>query len=341
MPVPSLRGFTVGVTADRRGEEQALMFRRLDLDVVHAPVMKTVPVSHDGRLRAATEALIADPPDYLVANTGLGMRSWWGQLAGWGLEEGLFAALDGHTRIAARGPKAVGATRMIGLEIWQRAPDEQLATVGRQLLAEGVDGCRVAVQLHGEDRQDLTEVLRAAGAEVIELPVYRWTLPSDDQPAFDLIEGCCRGSVDALTFTAGPQIRNLMTLARSVGLADALISACAGDDLLVACIGPVCAAVAVEEGLVDVAVPEHWRLGSMVRMVAEKLEGRRRLVRLDGRDAILQGSVAVVDGEEVRLDDDRRSALRALYAADPHAADLYAADLHAAGAYPGGGAEHR
>jgi uroporphyrinogen-III synthase len=311
MAVPSLRGFTVGVTADRRGEEQALMFRRLDLEVVHAAVMRTEPVPDDGRLRATTEALIADPPDYLVANTGLGMRSWWGRVTEWGLQDALFAALSEHTRIAARGPKAVGATRIIGLEIWQRAPDEQLATVGRQLLAEGVRGRRVAVQLHGEDRQELTEVLRAAGAVVTEIPVYRWMLPSDGRPAFELIEGCCRGSIDAITFTAGPQVRNLMALARSVGLADALMGAAQSDDLLVACIGPVCAAVAIEEGLVDVSVPEHWRLGALVRMVAERLEDRRRVVPLDGQEAILQGSIAVVGGKEIRLDEDRRSELRA------------------------------
>ncbi len=287
------------------------MLRRLDLDVVHAPVMKT-ELTDDGRLRAATEALIAAPPDFLVANTGLGMRSWWGKLAGWGLEEELRAALT-HTRVAARGPKAAGAARIIGLEVWWRSPDEQLATVGRRLLGEGMEGRRVAIQLHGEDRQDLVQVLRSAGAEVIELPVYRWTLPADDRSALDLIGRCCRGSVDAVTFTAGPQVRNLMALARSVGLADALVGACRGEDLLVACVGPVCAAVAAEEGLDDVAVPEHWRLGSLVRMVAEHLDRRRRVVQVDGRDAVLQGSLAVVDGGEVPLDDEQRSALRAAY----------------------------
>ena len=150
------------------------MLRRADLEVVHAPVMRTVPVPEDGHLRVVTEAIIADPPDYLVANTGLGMRSWWGLVTGWGRHDALFAALDGHTRIAARGPKAVGATRIIGLEIWQRAPDEQLATVGRQLVAAGIDGRRVAVQLHGDDSQELTETLPRRGGgghRVAHLPV--------------------------------------------------------------------------------------------------------------------------------------------------------------------------
>jgi uroporphyrinogen-III synthase len=271
--LPQSRAFTVGVTADRRGDDQALMLRRLGFDVVHAPVMRTEPVGDDGRLRAATEELISSPPHYLVANTGLGMRSWWGKVTEWGLDTALFDALR-QTRIASRGPKATGATRVIGLEVWWKAPDEQLATVGEHLVAEGIVAARVAVQLHGEDHQDLTPRLEAAGAEVVELPVYRWALPVDDGAALDLIEGCCTGRVDAITFTAGPQVRNLMALARSVGLADSLRAACASGELVVACIGPVCAGVAREEGLHDLAVPDHWRLGSLVRLVADSLAER-------------------------------------------------------------------
>ena len=256
------------------------MLRRLGLDVIHATVMRTEPVSDDGRLRAATEELIASPPHYLVANTGLGMRSWWGKVAEWGLVAALFDALR-DTRIASRGPKATGATRVIGLEVWWKAPDERLATVGEQLLAEGVVSRRVALQLHGDDHQELTAMLEAAGAEVIELPVYRWTRPADAAAALDLIEGCCTGRVDAITFTAGPQVRNLMALARSVGLAEGLRAACASGELVVACIGPVCAGAAHEAGLHDLAVPEHWRLGSLVRLVADILAERGAIIRDD------------------------------------------------------------
>lgn len=264
---------TVGVTADRRGEDQALMFRRLGFRVVHAPVMSTVPAGEDGRLRPLTERLIAQPPDFLVANTGLGVRSWLGQARQWGCEQRLLAALAAGTRIAARGPKAAGAVRSAGLEVWWRAPDEQLATVAARLVEEGVAGARVALQLHGDDRQTLTRTLSEAGAEVVELPVYRWRLPSDQGAVLDLIGACVQGDVQAVTFTAGPQVRNLMALARAGGLAADLARAAAGGGLLVACVGPVCAGVAAEEGLGTAAVPEHWRLGSLVRLVAERLSG--------------------------------------------------------------------
>lgn len=311
MEIPPLRGFTVGVTADRRGEDQAVMLRRLDLDVVHAPVMATVRAPEEEALQAVTQQLSERPPDYLVANTGMGIRTWLGLAAGWGTADDLLGALASHTRVLARGPKAAGAVRSAGLELWWRAPDEQLASVGRRLLEEGMAGSRVAVQLHGDDRHPITSQLRAAGAEVVEIPVYRWAPPADQKPVLDLIEGCIAGRVDAVTFTAGPQVRNLMAVARRAGLAGDLAAA-AGGHLLVACVGPVCAGVAAEEGLGEAAVPEHWRLGSLVRLVADRLAERRRVLHIGGREVVWQGSVAVVDGTEVRLDDRQRLALRCL-----------------------------
>jgi uroporphyrinogen-III synthase len=269
----SLRGFTVGVTADRRGEDQAVMWRRLGAEVVLGPAMVTLPPTDDSELRAVTEALVADPPDDVVANTGFGIRAWLALAEDWGLGTELLGAL-GQSRISARGPKAVGALRSAGLAVWWRAPDEQLATVGRHLVDTGVDGRRIALQLHGDDRQEVTAMLRAAGAEVIEIPVYRWDLPPDARGAVQIVERAVAGTLDAVTFTAGPQIRNLMTIARRLGVADEFLAACNEGRVVTACVGPVCNAVAVEEGITHSVVPEQWRLGALVRTLSQTLVTR-------------------------------------------------------------------
>ena len=248
------------------------MFRRLGAEVVHGPAIATLPAAELDRLRRRTEALIATPPDYVVANTGLGVRQWLALAASWDLADDLREALLA-SRIVARGPKAAGALRLAGLPVWWRAPDEQLSAVARHLIDQGIAGCRVAFQLHGDDRQDLTALLSAAGATVSELPVYRWTLPEDAQPAVSLIERCCEGTVDVVTFTAGPAVRNLFQIAAAVGREADLLAAFESR-VLAACIGPVCAAVATDCGIATSLVPEHWRLGSMVRVVSETLVAR-------------------------------------------------------------------
>lgn len=305
--VRELSGFTVGVTADRRAEEQGLMLTRVGLDVVQGAAIRTLPLVDDGRLRTVTESIIDAPPDYVVANTGVGMRSWLGMASLWGLEPELRQAL-GSARIAARGPKAAGAVQIAGLDVWWRARNEQLSSVAARLLEEPLAGTRIAVQLHGDDRQGIAEVLRAAGAEVIEIPVYRWTLPEDTRPAQQLIEQCCAGRIDAVTFTSGPAAKNLLHLAAAIGRRDELLAALNGP-LLVACVGPVCAGITRDEGIVDVVVPEHWRLGSLVRLVSEQLLLRRRAYRAGSTEMVLQGSVAVVDGKALRLTDLERAVL--------------------------------
>jgi uroporphyrinogen-III synthase len=300
--VPSnedLRGFTVGVTADRRAEEQAVMLRRLGVDVVHAPTIRTVPVADAELLRARTLALIENPPDYVVANTGLGIRTWLGAADGWGLDAGLRHALS-QTRILARGPKAAGAVQIAGLEVWWRSPTEQLADVADRLEQEGLPGQRVAFQLHGDDRQLLTGRLVAAGATVIEVPVYQWALPEDGQPALRLIDLACRGGLDAVTFTAGPAIRYLLEFADAEGRASELLAAL-NTNVIAACVGPVCASVAEDEGIQSPLTPPHWRLGSLVRTLGEALAARRRKFEAGPTTLILQGSLALVGDRPVPL----------------------------------------
>ena len=261
----------VGVTAGRRAEEQALLLERAGLRVLIGPAMGTALVTESGPLRDVTAELIAVPPDYVVADTGIGIRSWLAAADGWGCADALTDVLA-RSRIACRGPKAQGALRSAALPIWWRAPGEQLAEVRDRLLAEDLVGMRVAVQLHGEDEPDFLGALRAAGAAVVEVPVYRWTVPDDRRPALDLVRRTCDGEVDALTFTAAPAVHGLFELARAADLGDALLGAC-NAGLLVACVGPVCGAAATREGVLDPRWPEHWRLGSMVRLVVDALGG--------------------------------------------------------------------
>ena len=270
-----LRGFTIGITADRRSEDQAVLFRRLGANVIHGATIRTLPLNDEPALRQISRELIAEPPDYLIANTGLGIRTWFGAAREWGIEEELLRSLANAT-ILARGPKAAGALTSAKLKVAWRSPTEQLSEIAAYLTERGVDGRRVAFQSHGDDRDPITAALEAAGADVVTVPVYRWMLPteSDAGPARQLIELCCEGKVDAVTFTAGPQVRQMMELAEADGKGPDLLDAFNGGVPVAACIGPVCAGVAHEEGIREPIYPESWRLGSLVKLVAATLTER-------------------------------------------------------------------
>jgi uroporphyrinogen-III synthase len=294
MSLRPLDGFVVGITADRRWEEQAELLSRRGASIVHGPTMTTLYLASDENLRHATMALIDEPPDYLVATTGIGMRAWLDTATTWGLGDELADAL-GRARIIARGPKAAGAVQIGGLTVWQRSPTEQMEALVQILLTEPLAGRRVAVQEFGMESPELVRVLTDAGATVVLVPVYRWRLPDDPEPARRLVKAACAGQVDAITFTSAPAVHNLFALAGSPAEADQLRHALNGP-VTAACVGPVCALGAREEGVEDPLTPSIGRLGLLVRALGEHLSQGRRAYQLAGHEIVVQGGAIVLDG---------------------------------------------
>ena len=306
-----LDGFVVGVTADRRASEQAELLRRRGAEVVLGPSIETAYLADDDALREATLQLIGGPPDYLAATTGIGIRAWFEAAQAWGLGDALLDAL-GPARIVARGPKAAATVAAAGLPVWATAANEQMDQLLAHLLAEPLAGARVAVQLYGTPAPGFVSALTDAGAGVVEVPVYQWRTPDDPGPALRLVQAALDGRLHAVTFTAAPAVTNLFALAAGGGLDAALRDAFNRKGLVAACVGPVCARGATDAGVVAPLVPGGGRLGLMVRALAEHLAAERRTVPMAGVDVVLQGLVAVVGEERVRLSGRERAMLDAL-----------------------------
>jgi uroporphyrinogen-III synthase len=311
-----LDGFTVGVTADRRADEQAELLRRRGAEVVHGPVIRTLPLTDGADLAAATEAVIAAVPDILVALTGVGIRSWFEAADGHDRGDALRAAVGGAT-VIARGPKAAGALATVGLDASWRAPGETSAEVEAHLGADLAGRC-IAVQRDGAAEPHLARALARAGARVVDVPVYRWVLPDDLAPATSLIAALADGGLDAVTFTSAAAISNLFAIAADTGgearvedVRDALRG-----PVLPVCVGPVSAARLAAHGVDRPVHPARWRLGPMVRCLAEALATRRRIVALAGGAAVFQGTSIEVGTAVVSLSRREAQLLAALADAD-------------------------
>lgn len=292
--IPELAGYTVGVTAARRADELEALLARRGASVLHGPAIRIVPLADDSGLHAATERLCAEPPDVVVATTGIGFRGWIEAAEGWGIGADLLRVL-GSATVLARGPKAKGAVRTAGLvEAWS-PESESGAEMLEQLLRSGVDGQRIAIQLHGEPLPEFTRALRAAGADVLELPVYRWVRPADPAPLERLLDGVVSRQVDALAFTSAPAAANLLRTAERLGRRRELLDALR-EDVLVACVGGICARPLAAHG-VSSSIPPRARLGSLARMIAESLPSRARRMRIADSDVELRGQAAIVDGQ--------------------------------------------
>lgn len=304
-----LVGFTVGVTAARRAEELIALVERRGATVVHAPAMRIVPLADDGELRAATGQLVEHGPDVVIATTAVGFRGWTEAAEGWGLGDALLDRFRG-AELLARGPKVRGAIRAAGLtEDWSPA-SESMAEVLDRLLATGVAGRRIAVQLHGEPLTEFVAALRDAGADVVGVPVYRWLPPEDPGPLDGLIDAAVARALDAITFTSAPAATSLLDRARERGLREALVDALR-HDVLAACVGPVTAQPLAAYD-VPTAAPERFRLGPLVQLLCQELPARAPVLRVAGHGVAVRGRVALVDGEPRSVTPAQAALLRAL-----------------------------
>lgn len=317
LDVQPLHGFTVAVTADRRSAEQIELFARRGAKVLHGPTMATQYLDDETALRQATDEVLRTPPDVVIATTGIGLRAWFEAAQAWGVADQLLASLR-SARLVARGVKAAAIARQWGLEVALQPPSERLDDAVALLLAEGVVGQRVVVQEHGQPTGSAATDLRAAGAEVVPVPVYRWRLPDDPGPALRLVDSVIAGEVDAVTFTSAPAVTNMFTLADLNDQGDLLRSAFNSGRVVAGCVGSVCAGAATEEGVTAPLFPDVGRLGLLVRIVSDELASRCVELELGGHSVVLQGTFAILDGSAVELPP-REAALLAALAERPGA----------------------
>jgi len=302
-----LVGVTIGVTSDRRSDELIGTFTRRGAQVVHAPTMRIVPVTEDTDLLAGTREAITDPPEVLLATTGIGLRAWVEAADAAGLAEDLLAALRG-AHVVARGPKARGALRAAGLPEHWTAASEQTAEAVEHLVAEGVEGRSVLVQMHGAAGVEELEPLVAAGARVRTVTPYHWRAPRDPDAVDRLLDAVVARTLDALTFTAAPAVVALLDAASARGLREEVVAAMAagrpgaGEGGVLACaVGDVTAAPLRAVG-VEPLVPARWRLGALMRELSQHLadEPRARVVTSAG-ELVVRARAVVLDGRVVEL----------------------------------------
>lgn len=333
-----LTGFRVAVTSARRAEELSALLRRRGATVTSAAAIAMVPLPDDDELRAHTQALIDAPPDIVIATTGIGLRGWIAAADGWGVAAELTAALAG-ARIVSRGPKATGALRAAGLpEEW--SPDsESSREVLRYLLDGGIAGKRIAVQLHGatddwDPFPEFLDELRAAGADVVPIRVYRWR-PAPRNGDFDqLVAGIAEEKFDAVSFTSAPAVASVLMRATEMGVADRVLTALR-TNVHAMCVGPVTARPLVRLG-VPTSAPERMRLGALARHITDELPLlQARTVRVAGHLLEIRGTCVLVDGVVKSLSPAGMATIRAL----AHRPGAVVSRTDLLGALPGSGTD--
>jgi uroporphyrinogen-III synthase len=242
-----MRGKHIAVLESRLGKQLAELVAQRGGVPFHAPALAEVPDLDAGKIAALVHSLEARAAKLAVFQTGVGTKALFNATDSLGLTDRFLQFVSGMI-VAARGPKPTAALRARGVRIDRSAADPFTTREVLQCIQDvPLKGERVIVQRYGVANAELDHALVARGAEVIEIPTYRWSLPEDTRPLAELIGKLERGEMQAVVFTNAEQARNLFLVSENLNKTEVLRSAL--NRTLIASIGPVASAALREAGV--------------------------------------------------------------------------------------------
>jgi uroporphyrinogen-III synthase len=252
----------IAILESRLGEQVADLVKQRGGVPFHAPALAELPDLDPQQIAALVRSLEAQPPKLVIFQTGVGTRALFAALDTLGQTQVFLSLLD-KTIVAARGPKPTGALRSRGVRIDRSAADPFTTKEVLEAIRDvDLQKTRVIVQRYGVANAELDRALEARGAQVTEIPTYRWSLPADTQPLENLIGALERGEMHAAVFTNAEQVRNLFLVAERLDKKQSLQNAL--NRTLVASIGPV-ASAALREHEVKVGLESRPpKLGALM-----------------------------------------------------------------------------
>jgi uroporphyrinogen-III synthase len=258
-------GLRVLALESRRAAEMEQLIRKQGGDPFVAPSMREIPLADNEEAFAFAARLIAGEFEMTIFLTGVGTRQLNALLAA-RYHAGEFAAALKRVTVVARGPKPAAALRELGVSPAIIAPSPN---TWRELLAsiEGRSERRIAVQEYGRPSEELLDGLRARGAEVTRVRVYRWDLPENVAPLREAARRLARGEFDMVLFTTSIQMAHLARIAREEGVEPAML-----ENLRrcrVCSIGPTTTDALEEFGIHPAMEPSQPKMGFLVKEAAE------------------------------------------------------------------------
>ena len=267
-----LEGLNVTILESRNAQTMKQLVELQGGRAFSAPSMKEVPIADNPAAFIFAEKLFANEIDLLVLLTGVGTRALVSILETRYPKEDIFEALR-RTAIAPRGPKPIRVLRDWNIPYALEVPEpntwrELLAELDKNTARLPLKGKRVAVQEYGVPNPELLDGLRSRGASVLDVPVYRWTLPDDIAPLTEAVNRVLAGKTDVVMLTTAVQIEHFLQIADKSGGAGRLKSAL--ERVVVASIGPDCSEAIRARGIAVDIEPETPKMAPFVIETAIK-----------------------------------------------------------------------
>jgi uroporphyrinogen-III synthase len=262
-------GLTVSAFESRMAAEIARLIERHGGNPLVTPALREIPLDDNSAALKFGVQLTTERVDMLILLTGVGTTALFDLLKKRYPWSSIVAALK-QTALVARGPKPVAALKALGLQATLTVPEPNTWIDLISTLDEyrPVKGLRVAVQEYGTSNPDLLEALKQRGAEVFQVPIYRWALPEDLGPLRQALDEMIAGKVPVLLITNAAQVDHVMQVLEQDGKVVPFRAALR--KMVVASIGPTASERLRHYDLPIDFEPSHSKMGILVKETSEQ-----------------------------------------------------------------------
>lgn len=263
-------GLTVAAFESRMAAEITRLIERHGGNPLVTPALREIPLNDNSAALKFGVKLTTERVDLLILLTGVGTTALFDLLKTRFPWSSIAAALK-QTALVARGPKPVAALKAFGLQPTLTVPEPNTWIEVVSTLDEyrPVKGLRVAVQEYGTSNPDLLEALQQRGAEVFQVPIYRWALPENLEPLRQALDEVIAGKVPVLLITNAAQVDHVMEVLGKDGKLEPFRAAL--KKMVVASIGPTASErLRHYEWPIDLE-PSHPKMGILVKETSEQI----------------------------------------------------------------------
>jgi uroporphyrinogen-III synthase len=269
MGTVGFNGLTVASFESRMAVEIARLIERHGGNSLVTPALREIPLDDNSAALKFGVRLTTERVDLLILLTGVGTTALFDLLKARYPWSSIVTALR-QTAIVARGPKPVAALKAFGLQPTLTVPEPNTWVDLISTLDEyrPVKELRVAVQEYGTSNPDLLEALKQRGAEVFQVPIYRWTLPKDLGPLKQALDDIIAEKVPVLLVTNAAQVDHVMQVLEKDGKVDRFRASL--KKMVVASIGPIASERLRHYDLPIDFEPSHPKMGILVKETSEQ-----------------------------------------------------------------------
>ena len=225
---------------------------QLGAEPVALPTIQFVPLP-PGPLDAALQRL--ERYEWLIFTSANAVRFFFERVEEVGL-------VRPWPRVAAAGTATAAALAERGVAV-DFVPDKFIGEAVALGLGN-VAGQRLLLPRAKIGRPKIATMLRWQGAEVDDVPLYDTVTATPDPEALAALS---RG-IDAITFTSPSSVRNFLKILDDAGCNRSIL-----DGAVIACIGPITAAAARENGLAVAIVPGEYTIDALIQALTDFFTG--------------------------------------------------------------------